>query len=155
MEAFFTLIYFLIFLVGFVTIIVLAIGVWNGYIIRKVQELRQRKAKQPKNSRVYYDLKRQEEDNINLIPVRSVRHALMTNDKAIIDSVMHDHSVEVLGFTIVLAVGGRFEHEKIHRADGTFGTKTVLESDGILGVFVGLLRRIVESGKEIWKSIFY
>lgn len=155
MDALFSLIYFLIFAVGVVTLLVLAIGAWNGYIIRQVQELRGRRAQQPMYSSGYHELKRQEDDKISLVPVSSVRQALMSNDQAIIDSVMHDHSIEVLGLTIVLAVGGRFEHEKVYRPDGSFGTRTVLESNGILGVFVGLLRKIVDSGKEIWKSLFH
>ena|ERR1051325_9698762 len=154
MDALFSLIYFLVFIVGLVTLIVLAIGVWNGYIIRQVQELRRRRAEQQAYSSGYYDLQRQENEKISLIPISSIKQALMSNDQAIIENVMNDHSIEVLGFTIVLAVGGRFEHEKVYRPDGSFGTRTVLESNGILGVFVGLLRKIVEGGKEIGKSLF-
>jgi hypothetical protein len=151
MDTLFSLIYFLIFVVGFITLIVLAIGAWNGYVIRQVQELRRRRSQHPAYSRTYYELQRQENEKISLIPISSVKQALMSNDHTMIDSVMHDHSIEVLGFIIVLAVGGQFEHEKVYRSDGSFGTKTVLESNGVLGAFSGFLKKVVESGKSLFR----
>lgn len=154
MDALFYLIKFLAFIVTLVILIVLAINAWTGHLIRQVQELRRRRVEHQADSRVYYDLQHRENEKISLIPVSSIRQALMSNDQAVIENVMNDHSIEVLGFTIVLAVGGRFEHEKVYKPDGSFGTRTVLESNGILGVFIGLLGKIVESGKEIGKSLF-
>jgi hypothetical protein len=153
MGTIFTLIQIALGLVGLITVIVLAIGAWNGHVIRKIQELRHKREDYIASPNVYYDLKRQEDQLVNLITSDSVKRFLVENDSAMIDSVLHDHSVEVLGMTFIMVVGGRFQHEKVFKPDGSFGIRTTLESKGILGVLMSWIKQAILSIKKLWKTL--